>query len=89
MVKKIFLPFCKIQSSGLGYEYHMDIEDWGKYTGARRYRTRWERKKNIQDIEKHEINRRQQETEGEAMEDPKRKQVAVSFSPPSSHQGWA
>lgn len=59
----------------------MNIKDWGKDTGSRRYRTRWERKKNSQDIETHETNRRQQETIGEEKEDPKRKQVAVSLHP--------
>lgn len=36
---------------------HMDIEYWGKDTGARRDRTRWE--KNGQGIETQESNRRQ------------------------------
>lgn len=79
-LKKVFQP--SVRSRGQDWVMkvcHMDTEDWGKDAGARRYRTRWQRKKNGQGMETHEINRRQQETKGEEMEGPRRKQVAVSL----------
>lgn len=33
-------------------DHHVDIEDWGKYSGTRRSRPMWERKKNGQDTER-------------------------------------